>query len=893
MRKITDWGGALTLALGLYAVGFVGWSALRPGPSLELLRDLLSVPQWAIVVALSLRAARGPGLDEGTRRAWVRLAAARALYVAGDLLWAYDGWAGRGHPVWSLASLCYLGSNPVVLWGLLSFPRVARTRSQVAQFWLDALAVFIGGAMVLYFALGPLTAEDFRPGRQALATGYLLGDLLLVFGLAVTLMRQSDRWTRPAFLALGFGVLFEVAGDVLQGHYARTGGYDQAGPLSFTMLSCALAALAAHLHRLRAPRTGAADVAERPLSVSLLPYASVLLGFVILAAAVAAERFPLLGGLVAGAMALAAVVAGRQVVTARENMRLLAEQATRRTEARFAALVKNSSDVVTLVDARGAVLYQTPSVERVLGYAPDELLGSFLEAIVHEDDAHRYRELLAQAARRPGLTGPAELRLRQKGRGALFVEVSATNVLDNPDLAGIVLTVRDTHERRLLEERLSYQAFHDPLTGLANRALLTDRLAHALAGARRGGSATALLLLDLDNFKNANDSFGHAAGDQVLVEVGRRIASCVRDSDTAARLGGDEFAVLVEDAANGPRAMEVAERLSRLLREPFVVSGKELFLGASIGIAVGRAPGESAGDLFRNADVAMYAAKRRGRDRFVVFESGMRAEALDRIELEADLRHALERGELAVQLQPVVRLQSGLITGGEALLRWRHPRRGLLAPAAFMDLAEDSDLIVVIGRWVLEEACRQALRWPSRRDDGRDVGVSVNVSGRQLQRPGLVAETREVLRRTGLAPERLVLEVTENQPLLETPSMIARLGEIRGLGVSLAIDDFGTGYSSLSYLQRLPADILKIDRSFVAGLGGSSPGSPLLRGIIDLGRAMQLRTVAEGVETPIQAAVLREFGCEGAQGFLFSKPRDPDDFLALLEEKGRLFAAAV
>jgi Amt family ammonium transporter len=379
----------------------------------------------------------------------------------------------------------------------------------------------------------------------------------------------------------------------------------------------------------------------------------------------------------------------------------------------------------------------------------------------------------------------------------------------------------------------------------------------------------------------------------VLVEVGRRIASCVRDSDTAARLGGDEFAVLVEDAANGPRAMEVAERLSRLLREPFVVSGKELFLGASIGIAVGRAPGESAGDLFRNADVAMYAAKRRGRDRFVVFESGMRAEALDRIELEADLRHALERGELAVQLQPVVRLQSGLITGGEALLRWRHPRRGLLAPAAFMDLAEDSDLIVVIGRWVLEEACRQALRWPSRRDDGRDVGVSVNVSGRQLQRPGLVAETREVLRRTGLAPERLVLEVTENQPLLETPSMIARLGEIRGLGVSLAIDDFGTGYSSLSYLQRLPADILKIDRSFVAGLGGSSPGSPLLRGIIDLGRAMQLRTVAEGVETPIQAAVLREFGCEGAQGFLFSKPRDPDDFLALLEEKGRLFAAAV
>jgi len=890
-RGLTDWGGALTLALGIYALAFVLWSAFRPEPSADVLRDLLAMPQWVIVVVLCLRAASGPGLDEGTRRAWRRLAAARAFYVAGDVLWAYDGWAGKGHPVESLASLCYLSSNPLVLWGLLSFPRVAQTRSQKTQFWLDALTVFIGGAMVLYFAVGPLDTYAFRPGRAALATGYLLGDLLLVFGLAVTLLRQSDQWTRPAFLALGTGVLYEVCGDVLQGHFARAGQYDQAGPESLTVLSCALAGLAAHLHSRGAPRSRAEPVTEPPASLSVLPYASLVLGFTLLVAAVFDERFPLLEGLTIGAVFLTAVVATRQIVTARDNMRLLADQTTRRTEARFAALVQNSSDVVTLVDPSGVVRYQTPSVERILGYGAAELLGRLLAETVHHDDEPRFRALLSQAAGRPGVTGPVELRLRQKQQGYLFVEVSATNLLDNPDLAGIVLTVRNTHERKLLEERLAHQAFHDPLTGLANRALLADRLAHALAGARRGGEPLALLLLDLDNFKNANDSLGHAAGDQVLVEVGRRIGSCVRETDTASRLGGDEFAVLLEDMEGEERAAEVAARLSQLLREPFAVSGKELFLGASIGIAVGRPSRESAGDLFRNADIAMYAAKQRGKDRVVVFEADMRAEALDRIELEADLHRALERSELAIQFQPVVRLQNGFITGGEALLRWRHPRRGLLAPAAFMALAEDTDLIVAMGGWVLEEACRQALRWPARRGDGRAFRVSVNLSGRQLQRPSLVEETRDVLRRTGLPPERLVLEVTENLPLLETPSMTARLRELKALGVSLAIDDFGTGYSSLSYLQLLPMDILKIDRSFVLGMGNGSRASPLLRGIIDLGRAMQLQITAEGVETPIQAAALRDFGCEDAQGFLFSRALDPEDFLALLETRERLPAA--
>lgn len=488
-RGLTDWGTVLTVALGVHALAFVFWAALRPDASADLPRDILALPQWAIVVALCLRAASDKGLDEGTRRAWRRLAAARALYVAGDALWAYDGWAGNGHPVESLASLCYLTSNPIVLWGLLSFPRVARTRRERAQFWLDALTVFIGGTMFLYFAVGPLTPEAFRPGRASLATGYLLGDILLIFGLAVTLLRQSDQWTRSAFVALGLGVLFEVCGDVLQGHFARAGQYDQAGPESLTVLSCALAGLAAHLHRRVASQSRSEAVTERPIRISLLPYASLALGFAILVAAVMGEHFSLLGGLVLGAASLTATVAARQVVAVSDNMQLLSQQATRRTEARFVALVQNSSDIITLVDPSGVVRYQTPSVERVLGYQPGELLGTPLAGVVHEDDAPRFLAFLSEATRRPGVSGPAELRLRQKSEGYLFAEVSATNLLDNPDLAGIVLTVRNTHERKLLEDRLAHQAFHDPLTGLANRALLADRLAHALAGGtRRGGS---------------------------------------------------------------------------------------------------------------------------------------------------------------------------------------------------------------------------------------------------------------------------------------------------------------------------------------------------------------------------------------------------------------------
>jgi diguanylate cyclase (GGDEF)-like protein len=434
---------------------------------------------------------------------------------------------------------------------------------------------------------------------------------------------------------------------------------------------------------------------------------------------------------------------------------------------------------------------------------------------------------------------------------------------------------------------LRHQAFHDPLTNLANRALFRDRVAHSLERSTRALDSIAVLLLDLDGFKAVNDSYGHAAGDRLLVLVADRLRACVRPSETVARLGGDEFAVLVEDVEDPSEPARVAERVLGALRDAFPVEGRELFIHASVGIAVSAFGTVSADDLLRDADLAMYMAKNRGRNRYELFEPSMHGAAVRRLELEADLRRAVQRDEFVVHYQPIVGLDRPGVARVEALVRWDHPERGMVPPADFIGVAEETGLVIPLGWSVLAEACREAATWPPRWGGGAPVGVTVNLSGRQLLDAALPEGVGALLRQSGLPPERLTLEITESVLLEDAEGTIARLHQLKELGVLLAIDDFGTGYSSLSYLARFPVDILKIDRSFVAGIARGAEESALARAIVKLGRTFRLQTVAEGVEDVAQAERLAAMGCDQAQGFHFARPMTAVELRTWLADRWR------
>ncbi|MDP9353562.1 MAG: EAL domain-containing protein [Chloroflexota bacterium] len=523
---------------------------------------------------------------------------------------------------------------------------------------------------------------------------------------------------------------------------------------------------------------------------------------------------------------------------------------------------------VTIAGPGGRIVYTNPAEAEMHGYGIDELRGERAAILGIAElrtplEPERIRNWTRQSVnlRKDGSTFP--------------VLLHSEPVTDTEGrVLGVVTCCWELDERRRMEELLRRSSLYDPLTGLPSRVLFRDRLEHALLRAERDKRPLAVLFLDLDDLRVVNTGLGHHVGDELLTVVAERLRSCVRPGDTVSRLGGDEFAVLLEEMEEAGDAVRVAERIQQELALPADLGGYEALPSASIGIAFRSPLYGRAESLLSNAEMAMYRAKAGGKGRYKLYDGAMQMEALAQLHLQTSLRRAVERGEFRLHYQPIVSLESGRIAGFEALVRWQHPRRGLLLPGEFVPLAEETGLILPIGRWVLREACAQLRSWQTGSPGDPQLFVQINVSARQFSRPGLTEEVEAALRETGIAPRTLRLEITESVVMENAETASAILARLRALGVQVHLDDFGTGFSSLSYLHRFPFDTLKIDRSFVHGMGAGTRHSHLVRTIVELAHNLEVEVVAEGVETSGQLAEVRALGCEYAQGYLFSRPME-------------------
>jgi diguanylate cyclase (GGDEF)-like protein/PAS domain S-box-containing protein len=563
-------------------------------------------------------------------------------------------------------------------------------------------------------------------------------------------------------------------------------------------------------------------------------------------------------------------------------------QALRSSEERYALAVRGANDGLWDWDLSTNRIYFAPRWKSMLGYAegqigdsPDEWFGRVhrldVERVKAEVDAHL-------AGRSTHLETECRI-LHDDGTYRWFL-TRGLAVRDNQGRAvRIAGSQSDITQRKVVEDRLQHNAFHDSLTGLPNRALLLDRLGQAVARTkRRPDCHFGVLFLDLDGFKFVNDSLGHQMGDQLLIAIARRLERCLRDGDTVARLGGDEFIILMEDVTETRDVLGLADRVLECLQTPFSLDGHELVVTASIGIALGETKVDSAEEVVRNADIAMYRAKSRGKSSYVVFDDAMHAEAVTRLQLNTDLRQATARGELHLYYQPIVALRTGRISGFEALLRWYHPDRGLVCPDDFVPLAEETKLILPIGMWVIRTAAEQLRIWQKQHRLSDPLSISVNMSCRQFSQPDLVYQIERVLLETGLDARCLRMEITESAIMEHVETASSVLTKLKALGVKLALDDFGKGYSSLSYLHQFPFDTLKLDRSFIARIGPRGENLEIVRTIVSLAQVLGLDVVAEGVETARQLAQLQDLGCQLGQGYFFSRPLTAQAASAMLEQ---------
>jgi diguanylate cyclase (GGDEF)-like protein/PAS domain S-box-containing protein len=560
--------------------------------------------------------------------------------------------------------------------------------------------------------------------------------------------------------------------------------------------------------------------------------------------------------------------------------------ALRESEERFRSAFDHAAGMA-LVATDGKWIKVNRSLCEMVGYSEQELLASNFQAITHEDDLGDMVSQVSKLLDGQASTYQMELRYKHKNGHIVWALLSVTMIRDSLiNSVNLIFQIQDITDRKRAEERLLHEAFHDMLTGLPNRALFMDHLKLSVErGKRREDRLFAVLFLDLDRFKVINDSLGHMVGDQLLVGIARRLEICLRPGDTVARLGGDEFTVLLEDLMSVTEAIDVADRLQKALALPFNLNGHEVFATVSIGIALSSTGYDRPEEVLRDADTAMYRAKMLGKARHEVFDKTMHARAMNLLQMETDLRRAIERKEFVLHYQPIVALETGTIRGFEALIRWQHPERGFVSPDEFIPIAEETGLIIPIGQWVLRQACRQIHEWQVQFPQYPPLQVSVNLSSKQFINSNLSEQVRQILKETEVEPQSLKLEITESMVMENFETATEMLNQLRTLGVELSIDDFGTGYSSLSYLHRFPISTLKIDRSFVSRMSDNNENAEIVRTIIMLARSLKMDVVAEGVETQDQLSQLAMLECEYGQGYYFAKPLDIEGVAKLLADQ--------
>ncbi|MEX2324259.1 MAG: bifunctional diguanylate cyclase/phosphodiesterase [Nitriliruptoraceae bacterium] len=863
---------------GLYAVLCVPIAAYATLPShlnSYFAASATYMTSAAIAVAVTLIAIHRQAPER--KRSWTFIAGGLASWVLGDAVYDVDRFGAL-----ALSDVFYTVGYAAFAFAVVELLRAqhaGRDTDNRIEAAMVSTASLVG---VWLFVIEPHLQLPGATMSDRLIAGLYptLSALLLFLLMRVVLTGRQNTSAMLLTAAIVFGLVSDTAYAFIQ----QAGAYDQ---LEHVMLDAGWLAMyaliaAAAVHP--SMRMLGVSLPEQPsfgtgkLYVAVGSLAAIPMMFVL--AAVVDLQPSAASILVAGA-AIVPLVLWRFVRLHRELERTHSELVSQERYYRLLAL--HASDVFIVINDRGSVIDASASATSMLDQPVSSLIGKPFDQLLAEADRNAGISLLDTVIDAASAFAAQELRFERGDGTYVWAEVRLTNLLHEPDVAGVVANVHNITARKHAELELEHLALHDPLTGLANRALLRDRIAHGLMRRERIGTDVAVIFCDLDGFKHINDSLGHAAGDDLLREVAKLLASVTRPDDTVARLGGDEFAVLLEGYDELERhAIGTAERVREVLSAPIHVGELDVVITASLGITIASLDGGiNADDLLRDADTAMYAAKAAGRDHVMRYSPSMQRMSISRVELASDLRRALEDGEFVLHFQPIHEIASGQLVGMEALVRWRHTTRGLLLPWRFIPLAEQTGMIVELGHWVIEQACRAAARWPTR-DNGEALNLSINLSPRQLRSPELIPDIAQIVESTGLDATRLVLELTETALVSQPEAAATTLHEAKELGIRLAIDDFGAGFSSLNYLRQFPADILKIDRSYIGTIDSPRDVPALVRGFLELGRTLQLETVAEGIETTTQLHALTREGCRLGQGFLFAKALDQHEVDTLL-----------